>query len=69
MSGARRRARLTGAGPELYDHKKDPYEWRNLAGDPENAAVIKQLAAHLPAKNVPGGKPAGKKKVKKKKPK
>ena len=34
---------------ELYDHRVDPHEWRNLAADPAFAAVKEELAHHLPA--------------------
>lgn len=36
-----------GAGSELYDHKKDPAEYRNLAGDPRYARIIEQHKALL----------------------
>jgi arylsulfatase A-like enzyme len=54
---------------ELYDHRKDPYEWANLAENPEYAEVIQQLAAHLPTTNAPhrrGGNGKTNKKSKKK---
>jgi arylsulfatase A-like enzyme len=35
--------RYADGGEELYDHRTDPHEWNNLAGDPWNAEV---LAAH-----------------------
>ena len=38
---------------ELYDHKADPLEWRNLASDEQFDAIRKQLSASLPKKNVP----------------
>jgi len=28
---------------ELYDHRKDPNEWDNLAGNPEYRKIIKEL--------------------------
>lgn len=34
---------------ELYDHKKDPHEWKNEAENPEYAEVLKQLSSRLPA--------------------
>ncbi|HIQ20072.1 MAG TPA: DUF4976 domain-containing protein [Planctomycetes bacterium] len=40
---------------ELYDHQHDPMEWTNLAGDPQYARVKQELAAWLPATNVPEG--------------
>lgn len=38
---------------ELYDHRSDPYEWKNLAGDQQYDAVKKELAAAFPKKNKP----------------
>ncbi len=34
---------------ELYDHQNDPQENHNIAGKPENAALVKELAAKLTA--------------------
>ena len=33
---------------ELYDHKKDPNEWHNLAKNPEYSKIISQLQKSLP---------------------
>lgn len=38
---------------ELYDHDADPDEWTNLASDPAYAAVITELAAHIPDDPAP----------------
>jgi arylsulfatase A-like enzyme len=45
--------RYYDGGEELYDHRQDPDEWSNLAGNPEYRAVRKQLAKHLPGEEVP----------------
>jgi uncharacterized sulfatase len=48
-------------GAELYDHDADPQEMRNLASDPAQAAVVKELQAQVRAMHpvkVPGGKAA-----------
>ncbi len=42
---------------ELYDHRADPYEWKNLAARPDLAATKRELAALLPTKNHPPTKP------------
>jgi iduronate 2-sulfatase len=47
-------------GVELYDHAKDPREYRNLAGDPQHARVVDELKrllrrpaeARLPSRSV-----------------
>ncbi len=44
---------------ELYDHFRDPYEWSNLAQDPEYADVKSKLTKWIPknsAPHVPGSK-------------
>jgi arylsulfatase A-like enzyme len=38
---------------ELYDSVADPYEWTNLAGDPDYVQVKNQLKKWLPDKQVP----------------
>lgn len=40
---------------ELYDHKNDRWEWKNLAGNPEYAEVIKELRQQLPTHHEPNG--------------
>ena len=41
---------LSGTGePELYDLVDDPDQWRNVAGDPAYAEVVRSLAAELAA--------------------
>jgi arylsulfatase A-like enzyme len=44
--------RYSDGTEELYDHENDPMEWTNLAGSPEHAATIKELAKSLPEQNV-----------------
>lgn len=41
---------------ELYDHKVDPDEWTNQAGNPEHANLKKRLAAFIPDDQHPGWK-------------
>lgn len=38
---------------ELYDHRNDPYEWTNLAGDPKHANVVERLSQYLPKVDAP----------------
>lgn len=45
-------------GRELYDHRNDPLEQRNLAEDPKFAATIAQLRTMLPAGPVEKRPPA-----------
>ncbi len=42
--------RYADGGEELYDEKSDPYEWKNVARDPNEAAVMPQLNSRLPDK-------------------
>ena len=52
---------------ELYDHRRDPNEWTNLAGTAENAELITELKRALPKKNAPPQpRPNAGKKAKKK---
>ena len=45
--------RYKDGSEELYDHRKDPYEWKNLAGIDDWVAVKKRLATRLPQTNAP----------------
>lgn len=49
--------RYADGAEELYDHRVDPGEETNLAGDPALAEEKKRLAAWLPAKAAPEVKP------------
>lgn len=51
--------RYRDGNEELYDHDRDPHEWRNLATDPAYAVHKNELARWLPAINAPpvAGKP------------
>lgn len=40
--------RYADGGEELYDHRTDPNEWTNLAGDPETESVRRELIRWLP---------------------
>ncbi len=44
--------RYADGSEELYDHDTDPYEWKNLAGDPAHSDVKQRLAGHFPTMNV-----------------
>ncbi|QDU08124.1 sulfatase [Gimesia aquarii] len=44
--------RYKDGSEELYDHRKDPMEWKNLADDPAYAEVKQQLAKGFPRKNA-----------------
>lgn len=48
--------RYADGSEELYDHKSDPHEWNNLAGNPEYAAIIDRLAKWIPKVNAPDAK-------------
>lgn len=45
--------RYENGDEELYDHANDPNEWTNLAGKPEFAAVVEDLAKSLPTSDAP----------------
>ena len=45
--------RYADGSEELYDHSRDPHEWANLAGDPEYAEVIVDLARWIPTDEAP----------------
>jgi arylsulfatase A-like enzyme len=38
---------------ELYDHRNDPNEWVNLAGNSKYSKVIASFQKHIPTLNVP----------------
>jgi arylsulfatase A-like enzyme len=44
--------RYADGGEELYDHTKDPYEWTNLARDPNHRQLMMELSRHMPTSNV-----------------
>lgn len=44
--------RYADGSEELYDHRNDPHEWRNLAGDPKHQEILSAHAKWLPEKNV-----------------
>ncbi len=44
--------RYADGGEELYNHESDPYEWTNVAKDPQNAGVKAELAKFLPKVNA-----------------
>lgn len=45
--------RYADGSEELYDHKRDPYEWTNLAGNPDYSDVIEEHARWLPEHDKP----------------
>lgn len=45
--------RYADGSEELYDHRSDPNEWTNLAGDPNQAERKRELAGWLPKRNEP----------------
>ena len=45
--------RYADGSEELYNHDKDPYEWTNLAKDPQYASVKADLARFAPQVNAP----------------
>jgi hypothetical protein len=44
--------RYANGDEELYDETADPYEWKNLANDPQHAERKTELAKHLPTTNL-----------------
>lgn len=44
-----RYSRYHGGGEELYDHRNDPFEWNNLASNPEHAEIKAKLSAKMNA--------------------
>ena len=43
--------RYGDGGEELYDHARDPNEWKNLASNRQYQATILELKTHLPKRN------------------
>ncbi len=48
--------RYADGSEELYDHKADPGEWRNLTANPKLAKTKKRLAKWLPSTNAPNAR-------------
>ncbi|MFO1092221.1 MAG: sulfatase [Planctomycetaceae bacterium] len=46
--------RYENGDEELYDETQDPYEWTNLAGNPQYASQKAELAKLLPQSDTPG---------------
>ncbi len=46
--------RYEDGSEELYDHKVDPDEWTNQAGNPQHAILKQKLAAFIPTQQHPG---------------
>lgn len=51
--------RYANGGEELYDEVNDPYEWTNLAANPDQAAKKDELAKLVPTTNAPDVTEAG----------
>ncbi|MDG2359565.1 MAG: DUF4976 domain-containing protein [Planctomycetaceae bacterium] len=43
--------RYADGGKELYDHARDPNEWKNLASLSQYKSTIEELKMHLPERN------------------
>jgi len=52
--------RYADGGEELYDEARDPYEWKNLAGQSDAAAKKAELGKWFPKENKPEDKTAAK---------
>ena len=44
--------RYADGSEELYDHRVDPHEFRNVAGKPEHGALLDEFRRELPTTNV-----------------
>ena len=47
-----RYVRYADGTEELYDHKRDPNEWKNLADEPQYKKVMKEHAEWIPKTNA-----------------
>jgi arylsulfatase A-like enzyme len=54
-----RYTRYFDGGEELYNHRRDPYEWTNLARDPSYDDVRAHYTSLLPEEEVPTAEPRG----------
>ncbi len=45
--------RYADGSEELYDHDSDPYEWDNIASDPQHTVLKTELKEYLPKTNAP----------------
>lgn len=45
--------RYSNGDEELYDHRTDPNEWHNLAGQPGTKPIVLEHARYLPKVNLP----------------
>ncbi|HYF34776.1 MAG TPA: sulfatase [Prosthecobacter sp.] len=58
--------RYADGGEELYNEATDPYEWTNLAADPQYAGTKAELAKSIPTTNKPATHAKAEEKKKKK---
>ncbi|MFW6303581.1 MAG: sulfatase [Candidatus Sumerlaeota bacterium] len=54
-----RYTRYFDGGEELFNHREDPYEWKNLAGDPQFREVKEMFSKRLPEEAVKTFEPRG----------
>jgi len=45
--------RYADGSEELYNHREDPHEWHNLAGNPSYTKILEEHARWLPKTNLP----------------
>jgi arylsulfatase A-like enzyme len=57
--------RYSDGEEELYDHRNDSHEFKNLAKSPEYANILKQHRTHLPSNSVEPNPPVSKSALKK----